>query len=280
MLIDYFTRDEFREFTHDLVAPYRYQDADIDRAQDHVIRALEAWANSAWPNIPQLGLGDMTVNDATLTTSSSIFSASDVGASVRVAGAGQGGRDLESTITAFTDSTHVELATAAAVTVTGAAVYASGDGRAAQYRRTSESHLLLRVPQLLLERTPVIEVESISVGFTPEALSAWDLDEDTGWVTWGRSTYDPPLEVVRLTYLYGYDECPGAIKAPCMAAAEALLSSDRKMPQNLERYSTEGSTFIFNVDSLGRPPWPWAPDASLDLQAYWAPRRPWRFTSA
>lgn len=48
--IDYFTREAFREFAGDTPAE-KYDDAQIDMAQEEVIATLEEWAHCAWPNV-------------------------------------------------------------------------------------------------------------------------------------------------------------------------------------------------------------------------------------
>jgi len=48
---DYFTRAEFRAFTHDDEPEPRYDDSDIDDAQSEAIEALEAWARSSWATV-------------------------------------------------------------------------------------------------------------------------------------------------------------------------------------------------------------------------------------
>lgn len=54
---DYFTRAEFLEFAGDPEGA-KYGDDAIDRAQDEVIEALESWAHSSWPNVPEVGPED------------------------------------------------------------------------------------------------------------------------------------------------------------------------------------------------------------------------------
>lgn len=48
MVADYFTEDDFREVVHDSTSPYRYETADIDRAQEEVIDRLERYARTSW----------------------------------------------------------------------------------------------------------------------------------------------------------------------------------------------------------------------------------------
>src|SRR5262249_29870129 len=65
------------------------------------------------------GLGNMTNASATLTATQGTFSAAIVGQHIIVKGAAAGGADLYTTVSAFTDSTHVTLSASAGTTVTG-----------------------------------------------------------------------------------------------------------------------------------------------------------------
>ena len=48
MLNDYYTTAEFRSTVADITVPHRYDDTDIARAQDEVIRRFEFWARTSW----------------------------------------------------------------------------------------------------------------------------------------------------------------------------------------------------------------------------------------
>ena len=60
----------------------------------------------------------ITSGSATLTAASALFTAGDIGRTVRITGAGVAGADLDTTISAFTSTTQVTLANTALTTVT------------------------------------------------------------------------------------------------------------------------------------------------------------------
>lgn len=60
----------------------------------------------------------ITSGTATLTAASSLFTAADIGRTVRIYSAGAGGTDLDTTISAYTSATQVTLANNASTTVT------------------------------------------------------------------------------------------------------------------------------------------------------------------
>jgi hypothetical protein len=121
----------------------------------------------------------MTSGQTTLTLPSGPFVASDVGKVVTVAGAAAGGNTLISTIAAFTSSTTVELAHAAAMTVSETTVYWGTDDTSAinaaiefmaYYPLRSRA---LRVPRGIYMIT-MLEVPHAVLGLSLNGVSYWD----------------------------------------------------------------------------------------------------------
>jgi hypothetical protein len=71
--------------------------------------------------------GAITALDATLTSASNPFTSTMVGKRIKVAGAGSGGSDLETTIASYTSAGEVELSYGASTTVSGVNVSLTND---------------------------------------------------------------------------------------------------------------------------------------------------------
>ena len=285
LLRDYFTEAEFREVTGDTTSPYEYEPEDVARAQDETIRTLERWARASWANVAVFATGGITSADQTLVLATGTWPADIVGSRVRVVGAGASGADLLTTVATRTSDTSVELADAAGTTVVAADVYADTDGFAATYRTRTENFQGVWGPQLTLSSVPIVAVQGVAETYDALAVDPVDIDLEleTATVTWGLSAFDSPVDIVAITYSYGYGGCPWDIKRPCIQAARSLLGTTEKrgkLPPGLRQYSTEGSTFVFGEEQLsGKKPWPWDLDAANAIIAAWADERPTSFVS-
>jgi hypothetical protein len=287
---DYFRRSEFRAVTGDDTAPYRYRDAAIDRAQQEVIERLEIWANTAWPNVIIYNTCSILTATNALTAVTGTFTVSQVGTTIRVAGAGAAGVDLVTQITAFTDSTHVTLAANAGTTVTAAATYVDGDGIAAAPRAYVDYLYSVNWPNISLSRVPCITLSSDIVdeeGNTVLSLTdnAYLLESETSIIHWGGSPekrLDHLTRAVTVSYTYGFTSCPMAVKRPCIAAAKTLLDLNSMLaggiPPGTTQYVTEGTTITLDPNATGTDgPWAWDRDANVDIHSYWDAERPRRF---
>jgi hypothetical protein len=129
---------------------------------------------------------------------------------------------------------------------------------------------------VLLSRVPVIEIDTV----THEAVSltGYELDLPVGLIL-PPSPLPASLAPVIVTYRYGFTETPEAIKAPVIRAlvsrvAQRLSQSDSRIPANTRQLTTETATFVFDGERLDARPWPWDPDATNDVRAYWDSSRP------
>lgn len=283
---DYFTVEEFRAFVG-VKDGHKWSDVAILNAQEEVIEHLEDWARTAWPYVALRTAGDMALSSSTLITAiADVITADDVGESIRVAGAGASGTDLETTVASITDSTHVVLGTAALTAVTGASVYVSGDGTAASARSRTD-YFDGGVDRWFLPVAPILSIASItfdSEAIAPESYVLYNRE--------GTIAFDVPLpeRLIRglklglVTYSYGYTSTPRSVKRPAMAATRSLIRGDgdaaQKIPPNVTQYTTENTTFVMRNDGETYDDlWPWDQDASRALAAYWERHRPRRFVA-
>lgn len=82
---------------------------------------------------------------------------------------------------------------------------------------------------------------------------------------------------IQVTYTYGHTSTPWAIKRAAMLATKSLLTQKAgksKVPANVSRHTTEGTTFEFNQEDEDKRPWPWDDDASESVRSYWGSDRP------
>lgn len=89
---------------------------------------------------------------------------------------------------------------------------------------------------------------------------------------------------VTVEYTFGYAACPLSIKRPCMMAVQSLArnAGEGNIPPNVERYTTEGTTFDMAVATIPGEedePWPWDRTASLLVRTRWSRHRPGRFAA-
>ncbi len=155
--------------------------------------------------------------------------------------------------------------------------------RTAWRRRTYTEAVRLTHTRFALSRVPVISVQSANLDGS--AMSGYVYDAN-GVVRFGVLDNDLQvldyLAVVDVSYTYGYDSVPWAIKRPCIDAARSLLwrsDPESNIPANTESYTNQGTTIRFAPTSESEMdmPWPWAPDASREVRSYWGPKRPRRF---
>lgn len=283
---DYFTIEQFRAFAGEKKGG-SFSEEDIIDAQSEVIDSLEAWAHSAWPQVIARGLGNQPLADETLTLTSGTFvAADDVGKAIRVVGAGEDGEDLETTIASVTDTTHAELADAAATGVTGASVYIDGDGRAATVRSaTQESEVGPTI--LMTSEVPVIEVISLQIvtdaGTTTLDATDYTLIRSMGVLRLKESVRRGTAGLYQLTYSYGHTSCPYVVRRPAMQATLSLLKDTEptKVPANVSQMTTEATTFLIGTaGTVFSGPWPWDQEASEALRSYWGRNRPRRAGAA
>lgn len=273
---DYFTVGEYREITKDTSVPYRADDDDIIRVQGSVVERLEQWARSAWPNVTIQGTVDLSGID--ITNGTAAFVAGDVGSLIRIVGAGTAGVDLVSTIATVTDADTATVSNAAPTAVVGADVYIDRTGTAATPRSITHKQMW-RVPLYTLSRKPVIELTSFTLADVD--VEDYTLLEDEAtlrWMDWDGKPpeFDGP-RLLEVSYSFGFTSTPEPVKRPCIRATEALLLTEEQrggIPRNVDRYSTEATTFDFNRPNRRTLPWPWDEDSSEDVRAYWDRDRP------
>ena len=284
MRMDYVTRAEFRKFAGQQGGG-KYNEEQIDNAQEEVIERLEDWAHSAWPNVGvSIGTGSITQADKTLTLTSGVLTDNDIGREIRIAGAGVSGAIFTSVIASFTSVTEVELLDAAATSVTSKAVtWGDGDGTAAVVRSRTD-YFDGGSKLISLTHGPVISVTSFLVnGETPGAQNYTLYPEVPSIV------FNTPVQslfgnrVISVAYSYGVTEAPRSVKRPVMMAMRTLMAAgpdSSRIPPNVSQYQTENTTFLM-AQQKEYPdwPWPWDGEASQAIQMFWGPHRPTRFMS-
>lgn len=277
---DYFTIAEYRDQTGDNTSPYEASDSDIVLAQREVVRTLEKWAKSAWPNVVVQATTSVAATGTTLVASTPVFAGEDVGAVIRVVAAGTAAADLVTTISAVTDASTVTLADAVVTSVTDADVYFDGIGHAAQARSFLQKQYM-RNPLMILRHTPILGLLSLAVSDNP--VTSYQLDEAAGTVRWGDWSTNRMPELngragakVEAEFTFGATECPIEIKRPAIEAAQKLAKTEQfrsRIPRNVTSYRTEGTTFVMDAATREMAPWPWDDNASTDVRTYWMPSR-------
>lgn len=308
LLNDYFTVQEFRDITGDKTSPYRYEDADILRAQDEVITTLESWAGSAWPTVAA-SRGQSYTTDAfpeqIIAVGGPFGTAGptliQVGDELRVERAdGANFPDQYVTVTVVISQSQLEVTPDINLVDPPSSnvcnVYKASDTEAIGPRVATEDHFQLPLPVVTLDNTPALqvlqppEIGYTDIGSTQDFLDGYFLDTDIGAVKWGRSVggyppsyrFEPLMAKLTVVYQYGYIETPWAVKRPCIKSTKTLLDQDQnrggKVPRNVSRYETEKTTFDFGKKPGRAKPWPWDPIASDDINGYWDDYKPTEFS--
>ncbi len=130
-----------------------------------------------------------------------------------------------------------------------------------------------------LSRVPVIAITTPD----PEMLGGYTVAPNSG-LLYEAMTDTGAVGLATVSYTYGYTTCPRSIKRPCMmaVASMAVAEGGPGIPANVERYSTEGTTFDFAVATIPGEvdePWPWDRTASLLVRTRWQRHRPGRFAA-
>ena len=123
---------------------------------------------------------------------------------------------------------------------------------------------------------PIISIEAVEVGGEEVEFETQTFRGELASFTLSVPSL-PRDRLVVLDFTYGHTSTPWAIRRPAMMATKSLLDGEEgrggKIPSRVSRYDTEGTTFLLERDEP-KLPWPWDPDASAAVHAWWGARRP------
>ena len=155
-----------------------------------------------------------------------------------------------------------------------------------QVREVTQT-LRVDIPSFLIHKTPIVEVSEFLVDDVSFTDVDYIIDLENGIVRWDDWTTGAPVfeprAAVTITYTYGFDEVPMAVKRPLIQAVRNLLTYEEgrsKLPRNVSSYGTERASFQMRADRGLIRPWPWDERSSQDVRSYWEQFRPKSYITA
>ena len=151
-----------------------------------------------------------------------------------------------------------------------------GDGTAAAPRSAVET--FDPDESFIVSRVPIIEITEITDDAVVVDATRYDVYLEEGVIA-APNGLGSKVRGVVISYTYGFDSTPFAVKHAAMQATKAMLDQAKgkgsRIPPNTSQMQTETTTLVFkDVTDDNLRPWPWAPSASQAVRSYWSDQRP------